>query len=129
MDLLKNLFRRWRQRKVLTLAELTHQLHASVRTVRRRLKSWRSLASFNCNGRFYTLPDLPQFDEHGLWFHREIGFSRFGHLPQTLVALVQQAPAGLTATANDWILQRTPQPLQKKSPSGTSTDGVSSPSQ
>jgi hypothetical protein len=98
MDLLKSLFRRWRQRKVLTLSDLTDHLHASVRTVRRRLKTWRSLASFNFNGRFYTLPDLPQFDEHGLWFHQEIGFSRFGHLPQTLVALVQQAPAGLTAT-------------------------------
>jgi hypothetical protein len=97
MDLLKKLFRLWRQRKVLTLPELTHHLQASVRTVRRRLKTWRTLASFNHNGRFYTLPDLPQFDEHGLWFHQDIGFSRAGHLPPTLVALVQQAPAGLTA--------------------------------
>ena len=46
---------------------------------------------------FYTLPDVPQFDDHGLWFHRQIGFSRHGHLPQTIVALVRQSPGGLTA--------------------------------
>jgi len=98
MNFVKKLFRLWRQRKVLTLPELTGHLDASVRTVRRRLKAWSTLASFNHNGRFYTLPDIPQFDAHGLWFHQDIGFSQAGHLPQTLVALVQQAPAGLTAT-------------------------------
>jgi hypothetical protein len=35
--------------------------------------------------------------EHGLWFHRDIGSSSHGHLPQTIVALVLQFPAGLTA--------------------------------
>lgn len=89
--------RSWRQKKVLTLADLVQELQASVRTVRRRLKSWQALASFNFNCRFYTLPDVPQFDSHGLWFYRDIGFSRHGHLPQTIVALVHQSPSGLTA--------------------------------
>ena len=87
----------WRRRKVITLPQLLEQLQISVRTARRRLKLWAALASFNYNSRFYTLPELPQFDEHGLWFHRDIGFSSHGHLPQTIVALVRQAPAGLTA--------------------------------
>lgn len=97
MDLPAPILRLWQRKKVLTLPELTQILDASVRTVRRRLKSWKSLASFNKNGRFYTLPQIPQFDEQGLWFHDNIGFSRHGHLPQTLVALARQAPAGLTA--------------------------------
>ena len=91
------LLRRWRRKKVITLPELTKDLSTSVRTVRRRLKAWGALASFNHNSRFYTLPELPQFDELGLWFHRDIGFSRHGHLPQTIVALVRQSPSGLTA--------------------------------
>ena len=70
---------------------------ASLRTLRRRLKAWGALASFNHNSRFYTLPDLPQFDEHGLWFYQAIGFSRHGHLPHTIAALVCQSPDGLTA--------------------------------
>ena len=91
------LLRFWRQHKVITLPELIQRLDLSVRSVRRRLKEWKSLSSFNQNGRFYTLPDIPAFDEQGLWFHQNIGFSRHGHLPQTLVALVRASPAGLTA--------------------------------
>ncbi len=92
-----SLLRRWRRKKVITLPELLAELRTSLRTLRRRLKAWGALASFNHNSRFYTLPELPQFDEHGLWFHRDIGFSRHGHLPQTIVALVGQSRAGLSA--------------------------------
>jgi hypothetical protein len=91
------LLRGWRRKKVITLPQLMEELQTSLRTIRRRLKVWGALASFNCNSRFYTLPEVPQFDEHGLWFHHQIGFSRHGHLPQTIVALVRQAPGGLTA--------------------------------
>lgn len=96
-DTAASLLRRWRRKKVITLSELMEDLRTSLRTVRRRLKLWDALASFNHNSRFYTLPELPQFDEHGLWFHRDIGFSRHGHLPQTIVALIAQSPGGLTA--------------------------------
>jgi hypothetical protein len=96
-DAVASLLRRWRRKKVITLLELKQGLQSSVRTIRRRLQEWGALASFNHNSRFYTLPELPQFDEHGLWFHRDIGFSSHGHLPQTIVALVLQSPGGLTA--------------------------------
>src|SRR5271169_4452071 len=96
-DAASSVLRRWRRQKGITLTQLCQGLQTSVRTVRRRLKEWQALASFNHNSRFYTLPELPQFDEHGLWFYRDIGFSRQGHLPQTIVALVRQSPAGLTA--------------------------------
>ena len=92
-----SLLQRWRRKKVITLSELLRELRTSLRTVRRRLKAWGALASFNHNSRFYTLPELPQFDEHGLWFHRDIGFSRHGHLPQTIAALVGQSSGGLAA--------------------------------
>jgi hypothetical protein len=92
-----SLLRRWRRKKVITLAEIMQELQSSVRTIRRRLQIWGALASFNHNSRFYTLPELPQFDEQGLWFHRDIGFSSHGHLPQTIVALVLQSPGGLSA--------------------------------
>ncbi|MGO9203550.1 MAG: hypothetical protein ACLQM8_23760 [Limisphaerales bacterium] len=96
-DATASMLQRWRRAKVITLPQLMEQLQISLRTARRRLKAWAALASFNHNSRFYTLPELPQFDEQGLWFHRDIGFSRHGHLPQTIVALVRQSPGGLTA--------------------------------
>lgn len=103
-----SLLRRWRRKKVLTLAELQQGLQGSVRTIRRRLQAWGALASFNYNSRFYTLPELPQFDGHGLWFHRDIGFSSHGHLPQTIVALVLQSPGGLTAAELGRLLRLDP---------------------
>jgi hypothetical protein len=96
-DAVASLLRRWRRKKVITLAELKQELQSSVRTIRRRLQAWGALASFNHNSRFYTLPELPQFDAQGLWFHRDIGFSSHGHLPQTIVALVLQSAGGLSA--------------------------------
>jgi len=61
-DTAASLLRRWRRKKVVTLPELMAELRTSLRTLRRRLKSWGALASFNHNSRFYTLPDLPRFD-------------------------------------------------------------------
>ena len=65
-------------------------------TVFRRLREVDYLTSFTHGGRYYTLTDLPQFDEHGLWFFHGIGFSRAGTLKSTLVKLVGAADAGQT---------------------------------
>jgi len=40
-------------RKVLTIAQLCARLRLSVPTVRRRLKQWRTLSSYNASGRYY----------------------------------------------------------------------------
>ena len=86
-----------RLKKVVTLAQLVVHLHCSPRTVQRRLAELEALHSYNQNGRYYTLRDIPKFDANGLWRYQGAFFSRFGNLPQTFVQLVQRAPAGLTA--------------------------------
>lgn len=86
-----------RVKKVVTLGELMLKLSCSRRTAQRRLSQWEAIRSYNSNGRYYTLPDIPQFDANGLWHYRDIFFSRFGSLPETFVALVAGSPAGLTA--------------------------------
>ncbi len=83
--------------KIMTMAELIVLLHCSVRTAHRRLKSWGAINSYNCNGRFYTVPQVVQFDADGLWRCRGAFFSRHGSLTGTVVALVGASPAGLTA--------------------------------
>ena len=60
------------------------------------LKEVGYLSSFTHSGGYYTLPDIPKFDGHGLWFHNGIGFSRTGTLKGTLVDLVEVADAGRT---------------------------------
>ena len=86
-----------RLRRIATLTELTLHLQCSTRTVQRRLADCKAFNSYNHNGRYYTLPEIPTFDTHGLWRYRDVFFSRYGNLPETFVELVRNSPAGLTA--------------------------------
>lgn len=88
----------FRRRKVLTVRQLVQLLGCSVPTVRNRLKTWRAYTSYNHNGRYYTLPRIPRFDEHGLWRHKTVFFSRHGNLKQTLIQLVRSSAMGLDAS-------------------------------
>ena len=83
--------------KVMRLAEVAEFIRSSIHTARRRLKQWQAANSYNHNGRYYTLPDVPEFDGNGLWRWRGVYFSQYGNLKQTVVALVQRSPAGLDA--------------------------------
>ncbi len=82
----------------LPIQQLVQLLGCSVPTVRNRLKSWRAYTSYNHNGRYYTLPVIPRFDEHGLWRHKTVFFSRHGNLKQTLIQLVRSSAMGLDAS-------------------------------
>jgi hypothetical protein len=84
-------------RKVFTVPYLMTTLSCSLRTVRRRLKSWKTYSSINKNGKYYTLPDVPTFGANGLWNYRSILFSQHGNLKQTLLHFIDQSPMGLMA--------------------------------
>jgi len=87
----------FRREMILTLEEVADLIHSSIYTARRRLKEWQALTSYNQNGRYYALPDVPAFDAHGLWQRRGVYFSRYGNLKQTVVELVRRSQAGLDA--------------------------------
>ena len=105
---LKKTLRRFRTQKVMTLAELAVQMQCSQRTVHRRLKDWDAINSYNKNGRYYALPSVPTFDSHGLWRYRDIGFSRYGNLTESLIHLVRNSAAGLSAAELGQLLQMDP---------------------
>ena len=56
----------FRRRKILVLGEVAKLIHRTVHTARRKLKVWKTHNSYNQNGRYYTLPDVPEFDANGL---------------------------------------------------------------
>lgn len=87
----------FRVAKILTIAELMVLLNCSMRTVHRRISGWGGLNSYNRNGRFYTVPQVACFDGDGLWRCRNAFFSQHGNLTETVVALINASPAGLTA--------------------------------
>lgn len=87
-----------KQKKIITIDKLASLLHSSVKTARRRLKLWHAITSYNMNGRYYTLPGIPDFNSHGLWQYRQVRFSQHGNLKNTIIHLVKQSKAGLDAS-------------------------------
>ena len=88
---------KFRQDKIMTIEELIHVMQCSAITVRRRLKKWEAFTSINQNGRYYTLPEIPEFDDNGLWKYQSALFSKHGNLRQTIVQLVKKSKKGLSA--------------------------------
>ena len=82
-------------KKVLTITELSKILQCSQITVHRRLKEWDALTSYNKNGRYYTIRSIPSFDKNGIWQYRDIYFSRYGTLKNTIVALASKSRKGM----------------------------------
>lgn len=85
-----------RRKRIATMNALCVELDTCHMTVARALKKHGYYSSVNCNASFYALRDTPRFDSQGLWIYRDVCFSVHGTLTQTLVAIVENAPAGLT---------------------------------
>lgn len=63
-------------------------------TVFRRLRKIDYLSSYTHAGRYYTLYEIARFDEDGVWFYDDIGFSQNGSLKNTVTYLVHNCNAG-----------------------------------
>ncbi len=87
----------FQQRRVLDLRTMQGEVEGrSRRSLFRDLAQIDYLSSFTHAGRYYTLVELVSFDEHGLWFHTSIGFSRAGTLKETVLKEVEESEAGRT---------------------------------
>jgi hypothetical protein len=95
----------FRRKKIMVIDELAELLECSLPTVRRRLKQWQTYTSYNHNGRYYVLPEIPKFDENGLWKYKTVLFCKYGNLKQTVIHLVIKSPAGLTTKEAQELLQ------------------------
>jgi len=65
-------------------------------SVFRRLKPMGYLTSYTHAGRYYTLSGIPRFDTFGLWFYKDVGFSRAGTLKSTIVDTIHSSKSGMT---------------------------------
>jgi len=79
------------------LETLAENLNYSIRSIQRFLNKVGYHRSFTHNGKWYTLHHIPMFNHDGLWFVDEIGFSKAGNLINTLIKLITNSNAGLTA--------------------------------
>lgn len=96
------------RKKILTIDELVNLLQCAAITVRRRLRQWSALTSINKNGRYYTLPQIPMFDENGLWRYQSVLFSNHGNLRETIIELIRKSTAGMSAAELARVLDLAP---------------------
>ncbi len=95
-----------RRRRVVQLQDLYDVLGTRSRmTAFRRLRQIGYRTSYTHRGRYYTLADIPDFDDWGLWFHGEIGFSRAGTLKETAAVQVEDTPDGRTHSELSQLLR------------------------
>lgn len=95
--------------KVFNVGELASILTCSIPNARLKLKQWRTYTSYNQNGKYYTLPEIPEFDDHGLWRYKNVAFSKHGNLKKTIIHLVSVSPAGLSGRQLGELLGLSPQ--------------------
>jgi predicted transcriptional regulator len=87
----------FRANKCWMIKPLAERMNYSIPSVRRFLSKTGYFSSFTHNGKWYTLASIPQFSSRGLWFYRDIGFSKYGSLTHTLINLVENSASGMTA--------------------------------
>lgn len=95
--------------KVFDVGELASSLTCSIPNARLKLKQWRTYTSYNQNGKYYTLPEIPEFDDYGLWRYKNVAFSKHGNLKKTIIHLVSVSPAGLSGRQLGELLGLSPQ--------------------
>lgn len=83
--------------KVLTKDQHLQCCSCSAMTAWRAMHAHGYLSSYNFNAKYYTLADIPEFDDHGLWSYRGVRFSRFGSLPRTMSELIERSDSGMSA--------------------------------
>jgi hypothetical protein len=108
------------QEKVLTLDAMKKALGTTVKmTVFRKLKSFSYRTSYSHAGKYYTLDEIAEYDQHGLWNYHQIYFSKYGSLLNTVEALVCASEAGYFAHELQELVQvRVHTPLLKLISSG-----------
>jgi len=87
----------FQENKCWMIQPLAERMNYSIPSVRRFLAKTGYFSSFTHNGKWYTLASIPRFSSKGLWFYRDIGFSRHGPLTHALVNLVEKSTSGMTA--------------------------------
>jgi hypothetical protein len=94
----ERLRRAFRDERMLTLPALKTLLGTSAAmTVLRALKPLAYRTSYSHRGRYYTLTEVADFDERGLWSVDDVWFSSEGTLVRTSEAWVNRSDEGYYA--------------------------------
>ncbi len=93
---LRSLSRVIRASKISTFDDILARMECSTITLRRDLDSLNGITSYTHRGTYVTLPDIPAFDETGMWFCKGVGFTTFKNSFELIVNTINEAKDGIT---------------------------------
>jgi hypothetical protein len=102
----KELLSLFERKKVSDLAEIKEALGTqSTMTAFRKLKQLCYFTSYSDRGKYYTIKDIAEFNNKGLWSFRSIRFSKYGTLMETSRGFVNISEIGYSARELEEELQ------------------------
>jgi len=92
--------------KVITFDQIKNALGTTVKmTAIRKLKSLNYNTSYSHTGKYYTLHSIANYNKLGLWEFKNVYFSKFGSLKDTIENLVCLSQEGYSALELKQILK------------------------
>jgi hypothetical protein len=83
---------------ILTMTDIKKILGTNVNmTAYRILSNFSYISSYSHAGRYYTLPEIAQFDEHGIWEYSRVYFSQYITLKESILNMLNQSTTGYSA--------------------------------
>lgn len=83
---------------IATMTELKDALGTNTdMTVFRKLNALGYLSSYSHRGKYYTLNNIPAFNDSGIWLHGDVCFSMHGTLRNTVEKFVSESSGGYSA--------------------------------
>ena len=92
------------EKRVITLNQLSEIFSCLNSSVRTFLKKMGAVSSFNKNAKYYSLPEIIEFDENGIWKFNGVFFSKYKTLKATIQGIIENSPSGLSGEEVGWIL-------------------------
>ena len=95
---LQRLTRVLKEQKIVTMEELKKKLGTKAeRTLYRKLNLLSYRTSYTHGGGYFTLGEIADFNQEGLWCHDSVWFSQYGTLVTTLEVWVTESEKGFFA--------------------------------
>ncbi len=92
--------------KVATIEDLKIVLNTQSRmTVFRWLRKMNYISSCSHRGKYYSLKQLAEYNQYGLWIYKTVLFSEYGTLKKTLEVLISKSGEGYTASELNKVLK------------------------
>lgn len=93
-----------KKNKAVTISEFFHHISYCEKTLRRDINELNGITSYTHRGKFVTLPDIPIFNDYGVWFYKEIGFTKFKNSFDLIISIIDNSE-GITKEGIEGILR------------------------